>query len=97
MKPTKEKTVLIDLGNVRIKEYDSLNVIIERLEEVFNPTTQVTTSKWRFQGYSDTILNALKKIVNKELLIDKKAINGLDNYIKLVKVSNAAILEVMKE
>ncbi|AVK98662.1 hypothetical protein FCT18_20700 [Lysinibacillus sphaericus] len=85
MAETKEKPILIDLGTVRIKEYDNLNVQIERLEEVYNPTTKETTSKWRFKGYSNTILNALTVIVNKELLIDKKAINGLKNYLKQVE------------
>lgn len=97
MTTTKEKEILIDLGTVRIKEYDSLNVKIERLEEVQNPISKETTSKWRFQGYADTILNALKLIVKKELLIDRKAINGLETYLKKVELTNAAVLEVMKE
>lgn len=97
MTTNKEKAVLIDLGTVRIKEYDSLNVKIERLEKVQNPTSKETTSKWRFQGYADTILNALKLIVKKELLIDKTSVNGLKTYLNKVETSNARILEVMKE
>ncbi|MEQ6855355.1 hypothetical protein AAHH17_12815 [Lysinibacillus capsici] len=85
MTETKEKTILIDLGNVRIKEYDSLNVQIERLEEVYNPISKETSNKWRFKGYSNTILNALKLIVNKELFLDKKAANGLKNYLKQIE------------
>lgn len=85
MSETKEKTILIDLGNVRIKEYDSLNVQIERLEEVLNPISKESSNKWRFKAYSDTILNALKLIVNKELLIDRNTANGLENYLKQVQ------------
>lgn len=85
MAETKEKAVLIDLGTVRIKEYDSLNVQIELFEEVHNPITKKSSHKWRFRGYSDTILNALKLIVNKELLIDRKAANGLEKYLKQVE------------
>lgn len=90
------KAILIDLGAVRIKEYDAQNVTIERLEEVFNPTTKETTSKWRFKGYSGSVLSALKSVVRNEYLIDKTANMGLDNYIKQVEESNARILEVMK-
>ena len=97
MTTNKEKAVLIDLGTVRIKEYDNLNVKIERLEKVQNPISKETTSKWRFQGYSDTILNGLKLIVKKELLIDKTSVNGLKTYLNKVEASNAKILEVMKE
>ena len=93
----KQKAVLIDLGTVRIKEYDSLNVKIERLEKIQNPSSKEITSKWRFQGYADTILNALKLIIKKELLIDKTSVNGLKTYLNKVETSNARILEVMKE
>ncbi len=96
MAETKEKAVLIDLGNVRIKEYDSLNVQIERLEEVTNPTTKETTSKWRFKGYSNTILNALELIVSKELIINRKAVNGLENYLKQVKEIHNKIAVALK-
>jgi len=97
MAETKEKSVLIDLGIVRIKEYDSLNVIIERLEEVVNPTTKDISCKWRFKGYSDTILNALKQIVNKELLITQNGDNNIENYIKQVVGSNERVLKALEE
>lgn len=91
-----EKAILIDLGTVRIREYDKLNVQIERLEEVFVPTTSQTEMKWRFKGYSNTILNALKSIVKNELLIDKNAVKGLESYLKRVEDSNNKILQAMK-
>lgn len=91
-----EKTVLIDLGTVRICEYDKLNVQIERLEEVFVPTLKQTEMKWRFKGYSNTILNALKSIVRNEWLIERNIVRGLENYLKQVEESNNKILQVMK-
>ena len=96
MAESKEKSVLIDLGNVRIKEYDSLNVIIERLEEVVNPTTKDVSCKWRFKGYSDTILNTLKQIVNKELLVDKNAVKGIENHLKQIADSNETVLKAIE-
>ncbi|MEK5331993.1 hypothetical protein [Lysinibacillus sp. FSL W8-0992] len=96
MAECKEKSVLIDLGNVRIKEYDSLNVIIERLENVVNPVTKEVSSKWRFKGYSDTILNALKQIVSKELLVDKNTLKGIENYLKQIADSNEIILKAIE-
>lgn len=97
MAETKEKAVLIDLGTVRIKEYDSLNVQIEIFEEVQNPITKKVSHKWRFKGYSNTILNALKLIVNKELLIDRKAINGLKNYLKQVEEIHNKIMIALED
>lgn len=96
MSETKEKAILIDLGIVRIKEYDSLNVQIERLEEVLNPISKELSNKWRFKGYSDTILNALKLIVNKELFLDQKAANGLKNYLKQVEEIHNKIMVVLE-
>lgn len=96
MAETKEKSIIMDFGIVRIKEYDSLNVIIERLEEVVNPTTKDVSCKWRFKGYSDTILNALKQIVSKELLVDKNAVKGIENYLKQIADSNEIILKAIE-
>lgn len=87
--------MLIDLGTVRISEYDSLNVTVERLEEVLNPITKDTTSKWRFKGYLNTILDALQFISTKELLMDKNAVSDLKSYLKQVEESNAKLLEVI--
>lgn len=91
-----EKAILIDLGSVRIREYDKLNVQIERLEEVFAPVSKQLETKWRFKGYSNTIFSALKSIVKNEWLIDKKAVDGLENYLKQVEDSNNKILQAMK-
>lgn len=94
---SKEKRILIDLGTVRICEYDKLNVQIEALEEVFNPTTKQKEKKWRFNTFSDTIFNALKTIIRKELLIDKNAVNSLESYLKQVKEATTKVLEVIQK
>ncbi|MCJ8008095.1 hypothetical protein ACFFF5_17920 [Lederbergia wuyishanensis] len=91
-----EKKVLITIDNVRVKEYDSMNVVVERYEEVFNPISKETIRKWRFKGYSKDILSALQFIQSNELLIDKKAISDLKSHLKQVYESNAKLLEVMK-
>ena len=90
-----EKKILIDLGNVRISEYDSLNVKIERLEEVRNPVTKEINTKWTFKGYSRTILTALESIQKNELLIDKNAVSSLENHLNEVIESNKKLLEAV--
>lgn len=92
----REKKVLITIGNVRIKEYDRMSVVIERYEDVFIPKDKQTVKKWRFKGYSNTISNALKFIQSKELLIDRKAVSDLESYLKQVEEANAALLEVIR-
>ena len=90
-----EKKILIDLGNVRISEYDSLNVKIERLEEVRNPVTKEINTKWTFKGYSRSILTALESIQKNELLIDKNAVSSLENHLNEVIESNKKLLEAV--
>lgn len=93
----KEKKVIMTIGNVRIKEYDSLNVQIEKYEEVFNPVNKETTMKWRFKGYTRSILSALLFIQKNELLIDKSKVSDLKTYLEQVEKSTADLLEVIKK
>lgn len=95
MAETKEKKVILTIGNVRIKEYDGLNVVVERLEEVNNPVTKETVNKWRFKGYSRSILSALLFIQSNELLIDKNTVSDLKSHLEQVEKSNTALLEVV--
>lgn len=92
-----EKKILIDLGNVRIKEYNNLNHEIEIYEDVRIPRTGKIEKRWRFNGYCTTILSGLKSISRNELLIDKSQITDLKSYLEQVEKSNAKLLEVMKE
>lgn len=90
-----EKKILIDLGNVRIMEYDAMNVKIERLEEVRNPVTKEINTKWTFKGYSRTILTALESIQKNELLINKNVISGFETYLNEVINSNKKLIDAI--
>jgi len=92
-----EKKVLINLGNVRISEYDKLNLQIERLEEVTSPITKQTNSKWVFKGYSRTILTALESILINELLIDKNSVSSLEGYLNEARRSNEQIKQTIAQ
>ncbi|MEC5422379.1 hypothetical protein QGM71_02595 [Virgibacillus sp. C22-A2] len=91
-----EKRTLVDISNVRIKEYDGMNVVVERYESVFVPKDQQTIKKWVFKGYSRSVLSALLKIQKDELLIDKKIVSDLGTYLGAVEKSNNELLEVVK-
>ncbi|MDO6448114.1 hypothetical protein [Oceanobacillus profundus] len=92
-----EKRVILTIDNVRIKEYDSMNVTVERYEDVFIPKDKQTVKKWVFKGYSRGILSALLMIQRKELLIDRGSVNDLKGFIKHVEQSNVRLMEVMEE
>lgn len=91
-----EKKVLLTIGNVRIKDYDSHNVVVERYEDVFIPKGKQTVKKWVFKGYCRSILSALLMIQKDELLIDKNNVTDLESYVNQVEKSNAALLEVIE-
>ena len=40
-----EKRVILTIDNVRIKDYDSMNVTVERYEDVFIPKDKQTIKK----------------------------------------------------
>lgn len=96
-KKKKETVVLLQIENVRIIESDSRNVEVERYEESRNPITKEVNHRWRFKGFSGTILSALKLIVKKELLINKNALNDLKSHLKQVEDSNAKILNAIEK
>lgn len=91
----KEKKVLIEIGNIRIKENDVRNVEIERYEEITNPQTNTTAGRWRFRGYSGTITGALKLVVRKEMLVDRNAVSDLESHLKKVAESNQLVLQAI--
>lgn len=97
MSENKEKKVLMVVENVRIKEYDNLNVTVERYEEVFNPTNKTVSCKWKFKGYASTVNDALEFIAKNELLIDKDAVTSLESYLEQVDKAYAALMEVIKK
>lgn len=95
MSETKEKAVLITVKNIRVKEYDSQNVTLECLEEVYNPINKETSTKWRFKGYFPTISKALESAVMKDLLIDKNIVEDLESYLKQIQLSRRLILKAI--
>lgn len=88
-----EKRTIIEIDNVRIKEYDKLNVTIERLETYYSPIDKKDITDWRFKGYSDGVLGALKFIQRKGLLVNQKAISDLKSHLNEVHRSNALLTE----
>lgn len=68
------KKILLEIGNVRIKESDRLNVEVERLETRYNKTKGEDVTSWRFKGYSRDVVSALVLICRRRLLIDENAI-----------------------
>ena len=91
-----EKKTIIEIENVRIKEYNEMNVMIERKETYFNPLEKKEVSGWKFRGYSTDILAALKSIHNKGLLINTNAITDLENHLKEVDKANKVILDALE-
>lgn len=79
------KKVLIEIENVRVVRWDTQNLAILRLEEVFYPKDKVYINSWQFKGYYSTFRSALKAIVTKELLIDKNNSMALNDHLKQVE------------
>ncbi|GAB3797230.1 hypothetical protein [Virgibacillus kimchii] len=92
-----KKRVIITVGNVRIKEYDSMNVTVERYEDVFIPTLKRKDKRWAFKAYQSNLLSAMLYIHRNELLIDKDKITDLNTHLEQVKKSNAELLEAVRE
>lgn len=95
-KAPKAKRTLLEIENVRVIENDDRNVVVERLEESINPTIKEVTHSWKFKGYCGSILSALWLIVDKELLINRNAVNDLEGYLRSVEESNASVLMAIK-
>lgn len=94
---TKEKDVLLTIGNCRILRNDPLNVTVERLETSFNKKDQTEKNVWRFKGYSGTFLGALQMIWSKGLLTNETNLRGLENHLNEVRKSERLVLSAIKE
>lgn len=93
-----EKRVILTIENVRIKEYDNMNVTVECFEEVYNQKEKKAEKKWRFKGYSKGILSALLFIQQNELLIDKNAVSDLKTHLKqVIETNNELITSIEKK
>lgn len=92
----KKVKVLIEFDNVRVIENDVRNVEVQELKSVTNPSTKEATNKWRFRGYSATILSALRLILKEEMLINRGEIEGLKSHLYSVGESNKKVLEAIE-
>ena len=94
----KERKVLHEIDNVRIVEYDQLNVMVERYEEVHNPVSKESTMRWRFKGYYPNVKRALKGILDKCYLIDNEAVADAQKMLERIKELEKRLEKrVMKE
>lgn len=92
-----KRPTIFDLGDVRVIRFNSMNLAIERYENVFIPKEKKKEKRWVFYGYQTTLFQALQTIVKKELLIDDQQINSVGDYVKQVEESNNKILTTLKE
>jgi len=94
----KKGDVLLSVSNdVRVVYYDELNVVVERLETYYSPKEKKDVEGWKFKGYKDTILKALKFISDKELLVEVNDAQRLDEYIHEVETSNTVLLKAIED
>lgn len=94
-----DNKTIIQIDNVRIRQYDSTNYVVEREEttENFNPRLkkkEVKTS-YRFKGYYGTLTGALKAISIKGLLVDESTASELDGHLKQVEESNQKVIDAI--
>lgn len=93
----KEKRVLLQLENVRVREDDSRNVAIESYQEVYNAFDQKWIHKWGFEGFAQDIFSALKLITRRHLLVDTQEDMTADHLLQKVEESERRILGAIDE
>jgi len=91
------KQTLLQIDNVRIREHDSYNLVIERCETTYNPFKKEETIGYQFKAYASTVTVALKLIMMKGLLIDKESVSDLKGHLKQVQDSEQKILDKLEE
>lgn len=96
MSEKKEKRILVQIGNVRIREENELNVVIEREETYFIPKDKQKVTGWKFRGYAGSILEALRLIHAKGLLINQNAVSDLKSHLEQIEKANGLILEALE-
>lgn len=93
---SKDKKILLDLGNVIVKEADRLNVEVFRIETYRNMQTKEIKTDFKSAGYSRNVINALKKIHRENLLIDANKIQELEDVITQISKSDEIIKNAIK-
>lgn len=96
MSEKKEKRILVQIGNVRIREENELNKVIEREETYYLPRDKKEVTGWRFRGYAGSVLEALRLIHAKGLLINENDVSDLKSHLEQVEKSNGLILEALE-
>jgi len=91
------KQTLLQIDNVRIREHDSYNLVIERYETYKNAITKEELTDYRFKAYASTITVAIKIIMIKDLLIDYEALSDVKTLVLQVQESERKILDKLEE
>lgn len=80
MSEQQEKWKLPVTDSLVIQRHDDRNLVILRLESVYNPVKKETASSWREKGYYSTVKGALFAIMDKDLLVDLDSVSTLADY-----------------
>lgn len=91
------KKVFIDFGDVRIKEYNEHNHVVEVLKETVNPKTKEEITSWHFEGYSPNLKASLQLVNRKELLMDKRSINDMESMLYEMNQSTLKLQEAISK
>jgi len=91
------KPILLEIGHLRIVQFDDMNVEIQAYESKYNPFEKKNVSNWRFKGYSSSVFGALRQIHNKDMLIDNNAIKDITTALKEYEKQSNLILEKTDE
>lgn len=91
------KPILLEIGHLRIIQYDDKNVEIQAYESKYNPFEKKDAFNWRFKGYSATVFEALRLIQNKCMLVDYDAIRDIKTAMKEHEKQTELILRKLEE
>lgn len=96
MTEIKGKRVILSIDNVSIVRDNRENLAIYRLEEVYNPFERKNIESFQFKGFYTTVLQCLKAIQYKELLINENNFKSVETYVKQVQESNEKLLKALE-
>lgn len=82
--------------SLRIRQNDSLNVVLEQYTTGVNPKTKEQTSSWKIIGYYKNARSALKAIVDRDLLINLDECENVKQYRNLFENEVKKINELLE-
>lgn len=91
------KPILLELGNLRIIQYDDRNVEVQAYESKYNPFEKEEVENWRSKGYSSDVFSALKLILNRNMLVDPNAIKDVKTALNEYEKQGSVILKALDE